>query len=710
MSPLLVARVALGAVGWLESRDDDTSLTTLGTLSRTTTTTTNNTTTTNSTGGFQAANNRTATQQMFLNELRFSAAKSIRTSTIILASFNIIAAFATALGILVDGYFRKKRNDRQWRFLRNGFNFVPEADVYPLVLSVGIFMQSFAFAGAQSTGLDSFFGRGCTWLAQLLLPAVFLAPYIQLVFGVEVAIRAVKKKPFEPRGKYNVSICLIIVVMMLLANFLVAMFDQSPNFCISSLFWFVAHYAEMCFGLLVAITSILLICAVTIFVRLHRSIKVEVTARVAASRMVYYLALAAISNSFMIPFFYSESFLDRRAQRTMSPTLAMVASVVATVSGLMTGGLYLFLKSSTMAVISPRDKAGEYENRRVLYKNNPDDSDDAGVASHIWNPVPGPALYRTESEASLITNEKDEEAMGGLPKETAVNGGRRSAETTRTKSFVSSVASVLMPRAPEPARIPFAAVGHARKRSYSLFPKTAIGPKSSVGILPATTYNPADALKPPPSMANLANMRHRRDSSLVSSATVQIGIRLSSVDDLPAKKAEVNDNVVHTLDCPKVAKQGSLPSPKRAGTIGGSPTTETAPAPPPPPPPPVEQVMAAVPEPLKVKTQLAEQTSAKPPSSSSSSSSSDPTSDNYTLSPTVYSPDTPTTRMKLPSPRGVGFTAPPPTGNPKATATATAQARPPTRTGTSPPRSPPRRRGTGETTPLPADAAKGEWI
>jgi hypothetical protein len=39
-----------------------------------------------------------------------------------------------------------------------------------------------------------------------------------------------------------------------------------------------------------------LICVVVVFVRLHRSIKVEVTARVAASRMVYYLALAAISN------------------------------------------------------------------------------------------------------------------------------------------------------------------------------------------------------------------------------------------------------------------------------------------------------------------------------------------------------------------------------------------------------------------------------
>ncbi len=126
--------------------------------------------------------------------------------------------------------------------------------------------------------------------------ALFLAPYIQLVFGVEVAIRGLQKKPFAPRGKYNVSVCLSIVGMLVLANFLIADFDQSPNFCLTSLIWFVSHYSVVCFSLLVAIVSLVIISAVIIFVRLHRSIKVEVTARVAASRMVYYLALAAISN------------------------------------------------------------------------------------------------------------------------------------------------------------------------------------------------------------------------------------------------------------------------------------------------------------------------------------------------------------------------------------------------------------------------------
>jgi hypothetical protein len=95
----------VGALGWLESRDDDdTRWTAQGSFNA------------SRDGIFQHATNRTATQQMFLNGLKFSAARSIRTSTIVLASFNIIAAFATALGILCDSYFRKRRNDESFKF------------------------------------------------------------------------------------------------------------------------------------------------------------------------------------------------------------------------------------------------------------------------------------------------------------------------------------------------------------------------------------------------------------------------------------------------------------------------------------------------------------------------------------------------------------------------------------------------------------------
>ncbi|KAK4250261.1 hypothetical protein C7999DRAFT_29300 [Corynascus novoguineensis] len=673
-----------GGAGWLESRDDNTQWMSQGNAF-------NNISRVGFNQTFSAA------QQRFWNDLKFSAAKSIRTSAIILASFNIIAAFATALGILFDSYFRKKRNDRSFRFWRNGFTFVPEADVYPLVLSVGIFIQSLIFAGVQSTGLDNFFGAGCTWMAQLMLPAVFIAPYTQLVFGVEVAIRALRKKPFEPRGKYNVSICLSIIGMLLLANFLIADFDRSPNFCLTSLFWFVAHYSIICFSLLVAIASIVLIAVVTVFVRLHRSIKVEVTARVAASRMVYYLALAVISISFMIPFFFVQGFRNDRRQSNNALNLAMIASVAANVSGLMTGGLYLFLKSSTMSTIGPRDKVGEYENRRARYKITRRDSngpDEDGFDRHLMNPVTGPqSLRRVDSEESLIGPEKEEEILDG---NASVGNGRRSRDSIRSNRLVSAMASVLMPKAPEPARIPPTPVGaHARKRSYSLFPRGPATSKASL-LLPATTYSPADSLKPPPSMANLVNKRHRRDSSLVSSATVQIGLRLSSVDDMPPvaqNKTATNDGVVHTLGCPNAPTGLDMQSPKRAGTIAVRSAARPAPTQP---------------------TQPTEEEDSKPQRDSAGGAnmrklpvvpkidSQVPNSElekgkeEFTLSPKVYSPNSPS-KVKLPSPKGVGFSM-------------SSGSKQPAGTSNSSPGSPPRRRGTGDTITPSRTAAKGDWI
>jgi hypothetical protein len=45
----------------------------------------------------------------FIENLVFAESKSVRTSTVILASFNVLAAFATAASILYDCYWTSKR-------------------------------------------------------------------------------------------------------------------------------------------------------------------------------------------------------------------------------------------------------------------------------------------------------------------------------------------------------------------------------------------------------------------------------------------------------------------------------------------------------------------------------------------------------------------------------------------------------------------------
>lgn len=633
-------------------------------------------------GLFQTATNQTRGFG-WQNRSSFNAAKSIRTSTIILAVFNTIAAFATALGILIDSYYRKKRNDRSFRFRRNGFTFIPEAEVYPLVLSFCIVVQSITFAVAQSTGLETLFGGGCTLLAQLMLPAVFLAPYAQLVFGVETAARALRKKdqPFAPRAKWDVTICLTIIGLLCFINFMVANFDRAQNFCLLSLFWFIAEYKTGCFALLIGITSSLMICVVIIFMKLTRSIKIEVTARVAASRMVYYLALAIISNTFMIPYFYVITFTDQTNEQGNDQgnalMLAMVAAVVANVSGLMTGGLYLFLKSNTLSTIGPRDKAGEYERRKAKYKIRRAEDDD--FDSHMLDHVRGQmGLRRMDSDASYMSTEKEAEAW---------EDRRRPASSVYEEPVPNPLRSHSvyplsgMPRAPEPAKFSMSsAFGHMRKKSYSLFPGSdrsirtksyapsaksyAPSTNSSVTLLPATTYAPLGGqssvanLKPPPSMKALTSGRHRRDSSLVSTATVQIGLRFSNVDDMPAvvKDNNVDDTKVHHLNCPKLRAQA-----QGEGSPGGRPTALISPirASSPAQDDTIED--AAPKRNPKMKTLPPVPKQGDVPAAAESDGESDYESvyeeekGEITLRPKVYNPQSPT-KARLPSPKGVGFT------------------------------------------------------
>jgi hypothetical protein len=67
-------------------------------------------------GGGGNGFNTNGTNNMLLNQFKIAAARSIRMSTIILCTFNTIAAFATAMGILFDSYSRAKRNNRHFKF------------------------------------------------------------------------------------------------------------------------------------------------------------------------------------------------------------------------------------------------------------------------------------------------------------------------------------------------------------------------------------------------------------------------------------------------------------------------------------------------------------------------------------------------------------------------------------------------------------------
>lgn len=402
---------------------------------------------------------------------------------------------------------------------------------------------------------------------------------------------------------------------------------------------------------------------------------------------------------FMIPFFFMLAFSDQSDPGTgmQTLTLSMVGSVAASVSGLMTGGLYLFLKSNTLSTIGPKNKAGEYERQRMKHTIRRAGTDNTVYNGHMMQPVGEPGnLRRMDSNSSLISNEKEEEAvLSGSGSPTA-----SSRYDSRQLNPLRSNPSIRIPRTPEPAQMSsMSGFGHMRKRSYSLFPNNAPSTKSSVTLLPATTYSPnnqlrvrdaqaaLDALKPPPSIRNLVMRGHRRDSSMISSATVQIGLRLSSMEDMPAPpplqiRTGTPDSDVLSLDCPKEREllNGSRPSPLTTSALAGMDAADAAPP---------NSI-------LKRNPSRDAKTKTLPPVPKTDDGDDDESrygdEEGETLSPTLYSSSP--TRTKLPSPKAAVFTLPQTTFN--------------NRSPRSPPGKAPPRRATGDVPAQPASTK--EWI
>lgn len=270
----------------------------------------------------------------------------------------------------------------------------------------------------------------------------------------------------------------------------------------------------------------------------------------------------------MLPFFFMLALRDQTKSHNGPRTLqlSMVASVTANLSGLMTGGLYLFLKSNTLSTIGPRFKAGRHDKPRTRPTIQRFGSNASGpdFNNHMMQPVSGPGtLRKMDSNSSLISKEK-----------------QTGAGNSHLPNPLRSNPSVRIPRSIEPAEMSFSGASHIRKRSYSLFPNGTPKRKPSATLLPSTTYNPTadgrpvrddeialEHLRPPPSIWSIAKARHRRDSSMISSATVQIGLRLSNVNDISPVPFDfapaVNASVV-SLDCPKEKEKrqaGQRPSP-----------------------------------------------------------------------------------------------------------------------------------------------------
>ncbi|KAJ1329034.1 hypothetical protein MN608_05765 [Microdochium nivale] len=520
--------------------------------------------------GAQAGLPLNMTQQMLqtnstlsvINEFKFIAAKSLRQSTIILSAFNGAAGLIVVIGILVHCYMAAARRREAMDPKTAVLNCVRGPELYPFVLSIGIIIQSVMFGAAQGQGLNGvYLSSNCPEISGVVWLAWFIVPYTQMVLGVEAASRAVRSSNFSPKGRFAALKCAAIILVMLLGTGSVAIIAPAQPICFASLPWFIARWAVGAFVILTTATIVLAVSALILFRQLSAHLLIENDQRIEGSRMVYFLALGAVSNAFMIPFFFNLTFRSA-AQTEPGNTLAMIVMVVANLSGVVNGALYLFLRRGSLATISPRGhRFVDLDDH--IYKIQARSPLQVDFNEHLKQPVPGVSNMKwLDSSESLASLKKGPPGPIGVASSDVNSTTYTAPSIHEAQPMPMAMTTTLAPTTyvvPQQQLVPPPPIeqqtnrngsgGLSRQQStaYSVFPaKDRQESTLSFGglLLPSTTYNPNqeqaiasptspgagyDFLQPPPNV-----MGHRRGSSLASSATVRIGLRISNVDDMRA--------------------------------------------------------------------------------------------------------------------------------------------------------------------------------
>ncbi|RBR11534.1 uncharacterized protein FIESC28_08996 [Fusarium coffeatum] len=507
------------------------------------------------TTGFQFQANSTSKWD---NELKFAAAGSVRTSIIVLAVFNLVVAFTVALVILLRSWRALKRSE-SWDFKSSWFRIVRGRDVYPFALSLGIVAQGIVYATAQAKGLESLMILDCAMISQMMLPAFFIAPFIQLIFGLELTLRVTKPSVFPFRGRFNTPACLIFTVILLLVVFSITFAVRPSEFCFAGLVSFLHRYDTGIFGTLLTIIVLVLVeCGIICF-KLHTGARMVIAERDEASRMVYHMVVAVISYTLQITFYFNTAFYDIGAAGETSMQLSIIGTVVMNMSGLLLGCLYLFLRSSRAPTGYSDD---DIEATQGFKKWGDDQEPTTPITPMQSQSINMPSLARKASgKEELMMDDRVEDKVFGARKDFLKAG----LKPLRLGSMRNSGD---LPAAPKPVRTSSKeSIKNFKRSMYSIFPKPE-APKSPI-LLPTTTYKgPATdknsttkAAPAPPSLADLLAPpalrlpdRKLRSSgaSALSTATVQIGLRLSNIGDMSTSKPEPKPdaNRVEELDCP----------------------------------------------------------------------------------------------------------------------------------------------------------------
>jgi hypothetical protein len=230
-----------------------------------------------------------------------------------------------------------------------------------------------------------------------------------LVFGLDITLRAFRKKAFSERSRHSLAINLAISSILLLVVLIVAQtLGTHVTACSGGVIFLVASLQlnSAAFAILMIFICLFLVMAATIAYRLKRIINIEPAHRIEATRMVYYLLLTVVIEAMIAPFFSYEANLY-----TSYPYGASnLAEYILVMSGAFVAILHLFMRANA-ARMAIKSSETPWHKKRYFRFFGPSDLEIINISPplHLIYPT-----YRVD-EKRLIRTPTSQRTYNSLP-------------------------------------------------------------------------------------------------------------------------------------------------------------------------------------------------------------------------------------------------------------------------------------------------------
>ncbi|KAF2002474.1 hypothetical protein P154DRAFT_139511 [Amniculicola lignicola CBS 123094] len=530
--------------------------------------------------------------------LQLEKVQTLRTTHLTLGCFSLFLVLLTVHRIISDA---KRAAAMQVPIRKQRFSSlhnVHPAETFPLVLACGAVIQQIVFVAVQSTSLRKVLSDKCRGIAMITFPAIFLMGYITLVFGIEMAIRGFRYDRFAPRGKWNTSICVSAVAFLSILTWIPTVATPMFDRCLGSLIWFPVRYELIALCILGVLVFSFFLLAAMISIQLMRTVDVEQNERIAASRMCYYLLMAAVIYILIIPVEIQAHLKDFMSTLATS----RIAEISLFTSGAVIAFFHLFLRANaSRMVIQPvggASSATPKPKRPRIRFFGPSD-----LEMNISGPLALQGGRRPDSRMGLIDVGPEKNRYDFDPEYFMRSSHRPlSPGSMQSQALIDASKWPLPPDDEVPQENP--GLHKRTKSSYSLFPTRA----EDIPRLPATVYSPPKAARKS-TASTLAGRRqsrrgsdaksvtditeyfsflskplplfagkHGRNQSTDSSATVQIGLRFSVAPATLAAAKCTAANREKSPDAPVLRRDNSDSSSESLGLPIQSPSVHSTPS------------------------------------------------------------------------------------------------------------------------------------